>query len=223
MTHGAGQLPQVLPLSHYLPDPRRPALSDLQRRYRYFKATETTQHTTLTVGNTKTARTTELQRIKQVRAGGITGGTLTVQVQVNSRDIFQDALRPTTNGAPAKPHREGKYTFPAGSIISTIVEATSGVPAGTLSVVIETEPFVLEPIPEPVVLEHGDKLRISKRREAEELNAGIDTTAINLLGTPTGGFETKPVRVVSVGDKGRGKGSPRQGPGAPRNLVTGGG
>ena len=182
MTHGAGQLPQILPLSHYLPDPRRPAITDLQRRYQYFKASETTQHTTLTVGNTKTARTTELQRIKQVRAGGITGGTLTVQVQVNSRDIFQDALRPTTNGAPAKPHREGKYTFPAGSTISTIVEATSGTPAGTLSVVIETEPFVLEPIPEPVVLRGKDRLFISRRREADDENAGFDLLERNLLG-----------------------------------------
>ena len=222
MTHGAGQLPQVLPLSHYLPDPRRPALSDLQRRYQYFKATETTQHTTVTVGNTKTTRTTELQRIKSVRAGAVTGGVLTVQVQVNGRDIFPDANRPLSGGRPARPHREGSYTFPANSTISTIVEADSGVSVAPLNVIIETEPFVLEPIPEPVVLEHGDKLRISKRREAEELNAGFDKAAVNLLGTPTGGFEPKPGRVVPGVPKPptAPRAAPRGDPGRPPRRFT---
>lgn len=41
---------QPVPLRDHLPDPRRPALADIRKRNVFLKSSESTQHTTLTVG-----------------------------------------------------------------------------------------------------------------------------------------------------------------------------
>lgn len=158
-----------LRLQDHLPDPRRPALPDLRERNQFFRAELSASHSTLTVGNTQTQTTTEQQRIRSVQVGAVSGGTVTVQVQVDGRDMFLDGHRPVSGSGPSD--SSDVYVFPAGSVVSTIIEASSGVPTGTAQVAIETEPYVLLPWSDTVQL-HG-KLRISRRRVADDLNAGL--------------------------------------------------
>lgn len=157
-----------LRLSEHLPDERRPKLADILTRNEYAQSTLSSDHTDLTVGNTQTQTTDDLQRVRSVQVGSVSGGTVTIQMQVEGRDIFDDAARPVSGGEVQRPTEV--YTFPAGSVVDTIVEASSGVPTGTANVVIETEPYVLGPRFEERVLRGKDRLLGSKRREAERYN-----------------------------------------------------
>lgn len=159
-----------MPLSDHFPDPRFPAAADIRNRWRYTRSSAGTSHSTLAVGNEQTTRVREPLRIRQMKVGEVSGGTVTVQVKANGRDIFPDGNRPVSGGRPTKPHRKGSYIIPAGSILTTIIEATSGVPAGTAAVVIDTEPFTLLPKNAPVKLKGKDRLRPSRRQEAAFLN-----------------------------------------------------
>jgi len=180
MTHGGGALGLVSKLSDYLPDPRRPALPDILNRNLFFQAVETTTHSTLAIGNEQEELTHELQRIKRVRVGDVTGGTVTIQVQVDGRDMFLDANRPVSGLEEREP--DARYTFPAGSVLKTIYEAETGVPASDVRVVIELEPFVLVPPLPEVKVEGKDRLFPSRRRAAQQINdegSGRGGSAVN--------------------------------------------
>lgn len=159
---------RALRLSDHMPDRRRGSIPDLLARHRYWQDSMSSQHTTLTVGNTVTQTTDEQLRIKNVQVGTVTGGTVTVQVQVEGRDIFTDASRPVSGGAVMEP--TDIYTFPAGTPIATIIEASSGVPAGAANIVIATEPFELLPRSDLVELQGKDRLKMSSRRLAQQAN-----------------------------------------------------
>lgn len=166
-------------LADLFPDPARPRIPDALARNLYFQSTFETEHTALTVGNTVTKTTDELQRIKSVQVGSVSGGTVTVQVQVDGRDVFDDTVRPISGGAVREP--TDVYTFPAGSVISTIIEADSGTPAGTANIVIETEPYQLLPRSSVEELRGKDRLLNHKRREHELAMAGADFIEPSLI------------------------------------------
>ena len=182
MSHEPGARPSRLPqprLSDFMPDRNRSAISDILARNRFFQAGMQADHTTLTVGNTVTQTTDELQRVRSIQVGTVAGGTVTVQVQVDGRDIFADASRPVSGGAVGEP--TDVYTFPAGSVISTIIEADSGTPTGTANIVIEAEPFQLLPRSEMVELRGKDRLLLHRRREHELAAAGVDFIERSLI------------------------------------------
>ena len=156
-------------LSDHLADQRRAAIPDLRTRNLFFQGNLETQHTTLAVNNTVTKTIDDLMRIRSVQVGTVTGGTVTIQVQVDGRDLFDDTVRPVSGGAVREP--TNVYTFPAGSAVSTIIEATSGAPSGNANVVIETEPYRLAPRLPEVFPSGGDRLPPSKRGRAGLLNA----------------------------------------------------
>ena len=155
--------------SDHLADQHRAAIPDLRTRNLFFQDSMATQHTTLAVSNTITKTVDEFMRIRSVRVGTVTGGTVTIQVQVDGRDLFDDTLRPVSGGAVREP--TNVYTFPAGSAVSTIIEATSGVPSGNANVVIEIEPYRLAPQLPTVAPSGGDRLPPSRRERADLLNA----------------------------------------------------
>src|SRR3990167_6229840 len=114
--------------------------------------------------------------------------TLAVNDEVNGRDIFDDAERPVSGGAEKE--ATAIYEFPPGTPVVTVIEATSGVPTGEAHTIISTELFTLLPQIPTVVLRGKDRLRVSRRREAERANTGVDIS----LRTPHREEETKPVR-----------------------------
>lgn len=178
MSHERGGRPAKLPmarLSDHFPDPNRSRLADHLDRNRYVQSFMAAQHSTLTVGNTQTQTTTELQRVRSVQAGPVAGGTLTFQVYVDDRPIFDGSVRPVSGGGVMEP--TDIYTIPAGSVVETIIEADSGVPAGTANVVIETEPYELRPRHEIVKLTGKNRLFASRRRRMEQANVGTDPEA----------------------------------------------
>lgn len=175
----------VIPLAQHFPDPRYPTLPDITARNRFFQSALSLQHTTLSVNDTQTQTATELQRVKLVQVGTVSGGTVTVQLQVEGRDLFDDTVRPVSGAAVREP--TNVYTFPAGSVLSTIIEATSGSPTGTANVVIETEPYILSPQLETVKLKGKARLRVSKRREAVLANAGTSFIGVS----PTTGIQAE--------------------------------
>ena len=156
-------------LSDHLQDARRPAIPDLRTRNLFFRDTVTTIHTSVAVNSTQTLIADETQRIRSVRVGTVTGGTVTVQMQVDGRDLFDDTVRPVSGGAVREP--TNLYLFPAGSAIQTIIEATSGVPVAPANVVIETEPYYLAPQLPEVTPTGGDRLPPSWRERRDLLNA----------------------------------------------------
>lgn len=152
-------------LQDYLPDPRLPALADVRERNLFLRGDASTQLTTITVGGTATTLTSEPLRIRSAQVQTVSGGTITVQVQLDGRDIFDDTVRPVSGSVARDP--TNSYIVPAGTVITTTVEADSGVPAGTANVVIETEPYILVPRTPEIKLKGKDRLRVSKRRQAE--------------------------------------------------------
>jgi len=162
------------------PDRRRPVLADVAARQQFYSGAITTTHTTLAVNETITAFTDELQRFRGVQVGAVAGGTVTVQVQAEGRDLFDDTTRPVSGGEVQRPTEP--YLIPAGTPITTIIEATSGVPTGTAGVVIETEPFVVHPRPAWVELRGKDRMFASRRRQAEAANRGESLLPRNWLG-----------------------------------------
>jgi hypothetical protein len=141
----------------------------------------TTQHTTLAVNETLTFTTTELLRIRGAQVQTVSGGTITVQVQANGRDLFDDTVRPISGAAPQEVTH--LYTIPAGSAVSTIVEATSGVPTGTANIIVNVEPF--EVLPKPAIALIGrDRLRLSRRIEAQQIDA-VRRSTIRVAGDQT--------------------------------------
>lgn len=166
----------------FFPDPRRPALRDIQDRLLYLRGAMSSSHTSLSVSDTAQAgKATELQRIRSVEVGDVSGGTVTIQVQVDGRDVFKDGNRPVSGGVNRIPDSR-YYNFPAGSVVTTIIEATSGVPTGTASVVIDTEPFVVVPIIPELKLKGKSRLFVDRRRAVRAYNeAGVaDTIAVAL-------------------------------------------
>ena len=171
-------------LSDLLPDSRFPAITDVLARYRFFKSSLLTTHTTLAVNETVSRITEEAQRLVRVQVGAVSGGTVTVQVQVDGRDMFTDAVRPVSGGAVQD--ATATHVFPAGALVSTIIEATSGAPTGSTGVIIETEPFELIPRAEPVKLEGPDRLKPSARRQARVASAGVKAEPRGLIGPVEG-------------------------------------
>ncbi len=151
-------------------DRARPVLADVAARNRFYPGAITTTHTALAVSDTQTTLGEELQRIRSVQVGAVAGGTVTVQVQAEGRDLFDDTLRPVSGGAVQEPSEP--YLIPAGTPITTIIEATSGAPTGTVGVVIETETLEVSPRPVRVELRGKDRMFPSRRREADALNRG---------------------------------------------------
>ena len=94
-----------------------------------------------------------------------------MQVQGDGRDLFDDTQRPVSGAAPKE--ATDLYIIPAGTPITTVVEADSGLPTGTANVVLETEPYRLFPQLETVVLHGRNRLRVSERRAAELANLGV--------------------------------------------------
>jgi len=163
------RVPGVWYLSDLLPDPSRPALKDMAQRNIYLQGQLSGTHTTLAVSDAVALETDGVsQRLRSAQVGTVSGGTVTVQVQVNGVDAFDDASRPVSGAAPQDV--TNMYIFPPGTAVTTIVEATTGVPTGEASVVIDTEPHVLLGKFQPVKLEGKDRLFPSRRKAAEVLN-----------------------------------------------------
>jgi len=183
------RIPRLWHLSEYLPDARYASLPDVAARWRYSSASLQSTHTTLAVNDEANAETDgQTQRIRSMQVGAVAGGTVTVQLQVNGRDIFDDAERPVSGGAEKE--ATAIYEFPPGTPVVTVIETTSGVPTGEADTIISTELFTLLPQIPTVVLRGKDRLRVSRRREAERANTGVDIS----LRTPHREEETKPVR-----------------------------
>lgn len=202
-------------MKDYLPDPRRPSLQDIRERYLYLRGNINSQHTSLSVSDTVEAtKTTELQRVRSVEVGEVSGGTVTVQVYVDGRPVFLDAERPVSGGGSMAPSNR-YYNFPAGSVVKTVIEATSGVPAGSANVVIDTEPFVLVPIVEDVKLKGRQRLKHSERvrvRYENEVGTGAPQAAA---------FQKR--TTAAIGDKkeptGAGRGNAKVVRSGPGHLV----
>src|SRR3989304_1193517 len=168
------RIPRLWHLSEYLPDARYPSIPDVNSRWRYSSASLQSTHTTLAVNDEANAETDgQTQRIRSMQVGAAAGGTVTVQLQVNGRDIFDDAERPGSGGAEKE--ATAIYEFPPGTPVVTAIEATSGVPTGEADTIISTELFTLLPQIPTVVLRGKDRLRVSRRRGAERANTGVDT------------------------------------------------
>jgi hypothetical protein len=101
----------------------------------------------------------------------VTGGTVTVQVYVDGRPLYDDTQRPVSDSGWKE--ATDLYIVPAGSVVTTTIEATSGTPAGTANVSIDTEPYTLVPRSATVELHGRDRLRVSNRRAAAAVNAGM--------------------------------------------------
>lgn len=151
----------------YLPDPARPAIADTGDRNVRFLSEAATEHTSLVVSDTQSLEFDEPTLIRTVTVGPTSGGTVTVQVQVDGRDIFDDTARPTS-GTAVEP--TDSYLAPARTPVSTIIEATSGTPTGSTGVVLDTEGAVLLERHAPVVLEGADRLHIGQRLAALTAN-----------------------------------------------------
>ena len=163
------RVPGLFNLSDLLADELRPKLLDTAQRNVFLHGALESEHTTLAVADEARAETDGMpQRIRSVEVAGVSGGTVTVQVTVNGRDIFDDTVRPVSDAGPAE--ATDIYVFPAGSDVKTIIEATSGTPTGTASVVITTEPYILLGKFQPVVLRGKARMFSSRRREARILN-----------------------------------------------------
>lgn len=163
------RIPGVWHLSDLLPDPARPALADVRDRNLFLSGELESTHTTLAVSDEATAETDGMpQRLRSVEVGAVAGGTVTVQVQVNGVDAFDDASRPVSGAGPSDV--SSPYVFPAGTSVVSVIEATTGVPTGEANVVIETEPYILRPRRQPVELRGKDRLRVSKRKAARAAN-----------------------------------------------------
>lgn len=158
------------------PDPTRPGPADILARNLYFKDSLTATHTTLAVSNTLSQSVDSAMRINRVYVGTVSGGTVTIQIQVNGRDIFDDTLRPVSGGESRWP--TDKYIITPGSLISSIIEATSGVPTGNANVVIKVSPFTLLPRTAQRQPRGPERLRLSKRTDYAVSNAGVDLTTL---------------------------------------------
>ena len=157
-------------LSELSPDRRFAPVSDHLARNQYVQGGLQTSHTTLTVGDEQAEQFSGLQRVRSVQVGPVSGGTVTVQVQVEGRDIFDDASRPVSGGAVQEP--TDVYLMPAGTPVVSIIEADSGTPASDANVVLEIESYVLAPKIPHMVLHGKDRYRISRRRSVEIINSG---------------------------------------------------
>lgn len=172
----------------FLPDKRRAALTDIRERVLYLRGRMQSTHTSLSVSDTQTAaRASEVQRIRSVEVGDVSGGTVTVQVQVDGRDMFLDGNRPVSGDINRVPDSR-YYNFPAGSVVTTIIEATSGAPTGDAKVVIDTEPFVLVPIVPTLKLKGKNRLKVDVRRAVEAFNAGGTATVAAVVRRSSGGL-----------------------------------
>ena len=169
-----------LSLSDHLPDPRYAAIPDMRRRNVFSGGSMVNALAAVAVSTTTTTYTTEPLRVRSAQVGAVTGGTITVQVQADGRDLFDDTQRPASGAAPKE--ATDLYIIPAGTPITTTIEADSGIPTGTANVVLETEPFRLLPQLETVVLRRGDRLHVSRRNEAEIANSGRSLIGTGLLG-----------------------------------------
>lgn len=145
----------------------------------HFYTTESTQHTALAVGDTKTQLASELLRIRGAQAGTVAGGTVTFQVQADGRDLFSDALRPVSGGAFQE--ATDLYTIPPGTVIGTVIEATTGTPTGNANIVIDMEPYVRPPVVKVIVLRGKDRMFMSRRLDAEAANRGVELIRRNRL------------------------------------------
>ncbi len=145
----------------------------------HFYTAESTQHTALAVGDTKTQLASELLRIRGAQAGTVAGGTVTFQVQADGRDLFNDALRPVSGGSFQEV--SDIYTIPPGTVIGTVIEATTGTPTGNANVIIDMEPYTRPPVPRFIVLRGKDRLFMSRRLEAEAANRGAELIRRNRL------------------------------------------
>ena len=168
-----------IPLSDHLPDPRYAAIPDMRARQSY-SGGSLSATPAVAVASTDTTLATELLRIRSVQVGAVAGGTVTVQLQADGRDLFDDAERPVSGAAPKDV--SAIYNIPAGTPVTAIVEADSGVPTGTANVAITTEPYRLLPQLETVALRRGDRLRVSRRNEADLANAGFSLVQRDLRG-----------------------------------------
>ena len=157
-------------LSPLLPDPSRAALRDTQQRNLYLQTYLWSTHSTLAVNDTESAEGDgHPERIRSVQVGEVTGGTVTVQVQVEGADVFLDDERPVSGGEPEE--ASAPWIFTAGTPVATIIEATTGTPTGDASVVIETEMYLLLSKFVPIKLKGRDRLHTSRRKYAAALNA----------------------------------------------------
>lgn len=159
-----------------MPDHGVGALRDARRRNVFLKSSMSASHTSLAIGDKQLAAfASETMRLRVAQVGAVSGGTVTVQVQIDGRDIFDDANRPVSGGAAQD--ATSIYIIPSGSVVETIIEATSGTPTGTANVVIETEPYVLNPRPEPIGLAGRDRLFPSVRNAVARINEGAAVVA----------------------------------------------
>jgi len=183
------RIPRLWHLSEYLPDDRYASIPNVAARWQYSSDSLQSTHTTLAVSNEANAETDGMtQRIRSMQVGAVSGGTVTIQLQVNGRDIFDDAERPVSGGAEKEATHI--YEFPPGTPVVTVIEATSGVPTGEADTSISTEPFTLLPQIPTVTLRGKDRLRMSRRRDARRANTGLDVN----LRTPHRREEAKPIR-----------------------------
>jgi hypothetical protein len=127
------------------------------------------------VSTEATTVTTEPTRIRSAQVQGVSGGTVTVQVYADGRPLFDDTQRPVSGGAPME--ATDLYTVPAGTVVTTVIEADSGTPTGTPSVLIEAEAYTLVPRSDRVELRGKDRLRPSRRRRAAMVNEGLTPSA----------------------------------------------
>lgn len=183
------RVPGIWSLSDLLPDPARPAMRDVAQRNIYLQGALASTHTSLAVSDTVSAETDGMpQRLRTVQVSGVAGGTVTVQVQVNGVDAFDDASRPVSGAAAAEV--SNIYIFPAGTSVKTVIESTTGAPTGEAEVDIQAEPYVLLGRFQPVELQGKDRLFPSRRKAARVIN----TNAV-----PTGAEQASRLYAYSYG------------------------
>ena len=90
-----------IPLSAHLSDPRYAAIPDMQRRNLFSGGSMVNALAAVAVSTTTTTYTTEPLRVRSAQVSTVAGGTVTVQVQADGRDLFDDTQRPVSGAAPS--------------------------------------------------------------------------------------------------------------------------
>jgi hypothetical protein len=126
-------------------------LADVRRRNIYSVGYDATQHTSTVLSDTQTFLAENLGRVAKVTLMNTVAAVVdfTVQVIVDGRDIYDDALRPTIlAGATTSITAEvpSKHPYKRGDVVQTVIEAVDATQTGVLNVSIETEPYELVPL-----------------------------------------------------------------------------
>ena len=123
---------------------------DHQDRWLVGFGDELTTHTSTVVSNAKTIYGRSLGRVYSAQLELDTAAVTTaliVQVYVNGRPLWENALRPTIAvGATTSTIVRVPSTrhFTRGEPIKSVIEQVDGAQTGTLNVVLKTEPFILD-------------------------------------------------------------------------------